>query len=143
MSGHGGRRSERGSVTFFGIGLVALMLFAGGFSLDLWRVYSQRRAMAETADAAAAAGANGIDLVRFRAGEGVWLDPGLAESYAWMNLAEQADVEALVGAPVVGASDTLVTVELEGSVELTLLAMFGGGEDFVFGVRAESGPIEG
>ncbi len=119
------------------------MLFAGGFSLDLWRVYSQRRALAETADAAAAAGANGIDLVRFRSGEGVWLDPTLAESLAWLNLAEQVDTEALTGAPIVLATDGLVTVELEGSVELTLLAMFGGGEDFVFGVRAESGPIEG
>ena len=135
------RTSERGSVTFFGIGLVALMLFAGGFSFDLWRVYSHRRALAETADAAAAAGANGIDVDRYRAGEGIWLDPGLAESLAWQNLSEQVDVEALVGLPVVEASDAAVVVQLNGSLEMTLLAVFADGA-FEFAVQAESGPLQ-
>ncbi|MEZ5342957.1 MAG: pilus assembly protein TadG-related protein [Acidimicrobiales bacterium] len=130
-------------MTFFGIGLVALLVFAGGFSLDLWRVYSQRRALAETADAAAAAGANGLDLGRYRAGEGIWLDPPTAEALAWQNLAEQIDVEALVGMPVVTSSDIRVDVELVGSVELTWLGAFTDDGAVEFVVRAESGPLAG
>lgn len=135
------RRRERGSVTLFGVGLVALLLFVGGFSLDLWRVYSERRALAEIADAAAAAGANGLDADAYRDGSDVRLDPARAETLAWQNLAGQADDASLSGAPSVAATPGGITVILSGEVELTLLGAFGDDGPFVFTVVAESGPI--
>ena len=61
------RRAESGTVTLWLLGL-CLMLFAlGGISLDLWRAFSERRALAATADAAALAGASAIDEARYRA----------------------------------------------------------------------------
>ena len=73
----------------------------------------------------------------------MWLDPATAEALAWRNLAEQVDAESLVGTPVVVSSDTRVQVELAGSVELTLLGVFGDDGGFEFVVRAESGPLAG
>ena len=47
---------------------LCLVLFAlGGISLDLWRAFSERRALAATADAAALAGASAVDEARYRA----------------------------------------------------------------------------
>lgn len=137
------RRSERGTMTLFGIGLSVMLLFVGGFSLDLWRAHSERRALAEMADAAAAAGANGIDTAVYRSSGELVLDPGLAEALAWESLNGQTDRRALVGAPVVGASADVVVVTIEGEVEMTLLRVLSGGEPLTIEVTAEAVPARG
>ena len=38
--------SERGSITFWVLGLAVATLFIGGLSVDLWRVMSDRRELA-------------------------------------------------------------------------------------------------
>ena len=58
---------ERGSVTIWGIGLVALLFAFAGLAVDTWRVFTERQALAGLADSAAIAGANGIDEDEFRA----------------------------------------------------------------------------
>ena len=65
---------ERGSVTIWGIGLVALLFAFAGLAVDTWRVFTERQALAGLADSAAIAGANGIDEDEFRASGSVALD---------------------------------------------------------------------
>ena len=135
--------AERGQVTLFGIGLVVVLLFVGGLSLDLWRVFSERRALAEVADAAAAAGADGIDVAAYR-DEGVFrLDPTLAEALAVESIGWQAEVRSMVGVPTVTATTEVVVVEVRGEVEMTMLRIFTFGEPFEVRVQAEAAPRRG
>lgn len=134
---------ERGSITFFGMGMVIILLFVGGLSIDLWRVFGERRALAELADAAAAAGANGVDVGLYRDSGVVVLLPELAENLAWQSIEAQADKGSLSQAPSVLASADSVVVEVYGEVELTLLKIFTPGEPLQIAVTAESGPYRG
>lgn len=138
-----GRGGERGTVTLFGIGLATMLLFVGGFSLDLWRAHSERRALAELADAAAAAGANGIDTSVYRTTGELVLDPGLAEQIAWESIGSQVDQRALSALPQVIATPEVVVVQVEGEVEMTLLRVFSGGAPFTIQVVAEASPVRG
>lgn len=137
------RKNERGSITFFGIGMVMVLLFVGGVSTDLWRVFGERRALAEMADSAAAAGSNALDVDAYRSGGVLRLDPTLAEAYAWASLEQQGDRQSLSGQPEVLASTTGVVVVVHGEVELTLLQIFAPGEPLQITVTAESAPTRG
>lgn len=112
-------RHEEGAVALWLLGLCVVLLFVGGLSLDLWRAFDERRALAGAADAAAAAGASGLDLAHLRATGEVRLDPASAEALAAGNLAAQRLPGALDSARV-AATPEVVTVELAGSVQLTL-----------------------
>lgn len=116
-------RDDRGAVTLWVLGLIFPMLLLGGLSLDLWRGFSERRALAGAADAAAVAGANALDTDRLYATDDIRLNPRLAEDLARANLASQLDDSSLDGWNVV-ATDSSVTVQLTGSVDLTLLKIF-------------------
>lgn len=116
-------RDERGAVTVWVLGLIFPMLLLGGLSLDLWRGFSERRALSSIADAAAVAGANALDTDRLYATDEIRLDPRLAEELARANLAAQLDDRSLDGWDVVATEDS-VTVRLTGTVTLTLLGMF-------------------
>lgn len=140
---HCQRRHERGTMTLLGIGLSTMLLFVGGFSLDLWRAHGERRALAELADAAAAAGANAIDTTIYRSSGELVLEPTLAEQLAWESIAGQADQRSLVGTPLVSSSIDRVVVQVEGEVEMTLLRIFSGGEPFSIQVTAEAVPVRG
>ena len=135
------RCGERGQVTFFGIGMVIVLLFVAGFSIDFWRAFSERRALAEMADAAASAGANGIDVDRYRATGELALEPELAERLAWSSLVAQPDDRSVVGAPVVDANEEIVEVVVRGEVEMTLLSIFMAGEPFEVTVRSVAVPV--
>lgn len=137
------RVGERGTMTLLGIGLSVMLLFVGGFSLDLWRAHSERRALAELADAAAAAGANGIDTGVYRATGELVLDPALAEDFAWESINRQVDRRALVGTPDVVATTDVIVVQVRGEVEMTLLRALSGGEPFTIVVTAEAVPVRG
>jgi Flp pilus assembly protein TadG len=129
---------ERGTTTFWMLGL-CLMLFAlGGISLDLWRSFSSRRALAATADAAALAGASAIDEDRYRATGALVLLPTLAERRARTNLSNQLDTAAVRGVDV-DATDRAVTVVVRGNVAFSLLGLLGRG-DFDVEVSATAVP---
>lgn len=116
-------RDERGAVTLWVLGLLFPMMLLGGLSLDLWRGFSERRALAGIADAAAVAGANGLDTEHLYATDEIRLDPALAEELARANLAAQLDDRSLRDWDVV-ATEASVTVTVGGSVDLTLLRLF-------------------
>lgn len=133
-------RREEGTVTLWALGLCVMLLFLGGISLDLWRVFSERRALSGAVDAAAIAGASGIDEEAFRESGALLLDPERAESLAWANLAAQSDDRSLVSADV-AATPEEVTVEATGSVEFTLLGVLMPGEaPFTVQVTATARP---
>ncbi|HEY8340011.1 MAG TPA: pilus assembly protein TadG-related protein [Egibacteraceae bacterium] len=111
---------DRGSVTLWLLGLCVVLLFVGGLSLDLWRAFSERRALANAVDAAAVAGASGLAVTPFRASDALHLDPEAAEQRAWATLRTQTDTGALTHAAV-SATAEQVTVTASGRVELTLL----------------------
>jgi Flp pilus assembly protein TadG len=140
----GGRTGQRGQVTFLGVGLAIGLLMVGGFSVDLWRVLSARRELAEVADAAAAAGANGLDLGHYRRTGELRLDPGLAVALAGENLRQQAlDGDRPPRVTRLDADTARVVVELEGEVPLTLLRLFTVGEPITVTVAAEAVPVRG
>jgi uncharacterized membrane protein len=113
-------RDERGTILLWTLGLCVAMFLLGGISLDLWRSFSERRALAAAADAAALSGASAIDEARYRATGVVALVPGDAEARARASLARQLDAAALRGFDI-RATDETVTVVAHGRVGLTLL----------------------
>jgi predicted lipid-binding transport protein (Tim44 family) len=111
---------ERGTVTVWMLGMLIMVLFLGGLSMDLWRAFSARRSVAGIVDAAAIAGASGIDEPHLRATGEPRLDPQLAYDLAAASLASHRDV---VEAPAidVAADGSSVTVVATRDVPFTLL----------------------
>lgn len=117
-------REEEGALVLWFLGLCLLLLTLGGLGLDLWRGFSERRALVGIADAAAFAGASGIDEARFRATGEVVLAPGRVRALATASLGAQSDDRTLTGATVAVAPDgRTVTVVVTGEVPLTLLRL--------------------
>lgn len=133
------RADARGSVTVWLLGLSLLLMPLGGLALDLSRSFSERRALASAADAAALAGGGALDEARYRRDGTVALDPVLAEQWARGSLAAQLDTAALRSATVRADTDQ-VTVILQGSVDLTLLRLLEGGAPFTVRVSATARP---
>jgi len=121
-------RAEHGTVTLWVLGLCIALMFLGGLSLDLWRAVAVRREMSAMADAAATAGANGLDEPALRAGV-VQLDDARARGLTVRTLGEYPRTPALDAAriDVVGGR---VTVTLRDHVDFSLLGIFMGGDHF-------------
>lgn len=121
------------------LGLCVVLVFVGGISLDLWRVFNERRALAGLVDAAAVAGASGIDVARFRESGAVALDPRLAEDLARANVATQTDTRSLTDVAV-AANPESITVTGTGMVEPTLLRVLVPADAFRIEVSATVEP---
>ncbi len=118
-----GWREEGGSITLWVLGLCMMMLFVGGIALDLWRAFSERRALAGMVDAAVVAGSSGIDTAYFRQTSQLRLDPTLAEELAVQNLEAQQDDRALMDAQAMATPEE-ITISATGQVDFTLLRIF-------------------
>lgn len=120
------RDGERGSTTLWTLVLAMSLLALGGVSLDLWSALGAHRDLAGIADAAAAAGASGIDTELFRTTGEVALDDMLAPSLAVGLIVAQPNGGDLLGAPVIDVAPDgrSITVTLSRSVDLTLMRMF-------------------
>jgi Flp pilus assembly protein TadG len=133
-----GCERERGTITFWVLGLCLMMFALGGISIDLWRSFSVRRSLAATADAAALAGASALDEGRYRSDGVITLVPPTAEARAYASLERQLDRAALRGADVRATAGD-VTVVMRGDVTFTLLGLFEPG-DFDVEVAATAVP---
>jgi Flp pilus assembly protein TadG len=136
------RSTQDGSVTLLGMGIVVMMLFVGGLAFDLWRLVGERRVLADAADAAAAAGANAIDVDGYRHDGRLDLDPALARATAAASLASQPDLASLTRVAVSAGPDVVV-VRLDGRVELVLLDLFAPGQAVELRVEAQAAPRRG
>jgi len=132
-------RRESGTITIWILGLCLMLFLLGGISLDLWRAFSERRALASAADAAAVAGASALDEVAYRQSGTVRLIPGDAERRAASSLATQTDRRALRDSRV-RATAELVVVEVTGNVDFSLLQLLSPGDSFDITVRAVARP---
>ena len=132
--------SDRGSITFWTLGLAILMLGFGGLSVDLWRALAAHSHAAAVADAAAVAAGSAIDVDHYRETGEVLLD--LSEVVS--RVAATASSQQGPGDPVVSvvtASDrSTATVEAVGEVELGLLRILLPGEEPIV-VRAAADVI--
>lgn len=115
------RRSERGSITIWMLGLSLLILVFGGLALDYWRALAQQRELASIADSAAIAAASGIDETVYRASGAIVLDPQRSMNLANDAIAWQGVAPLSTTVDVAAGS---VTVTLVGEVELGLLGVF-------------------
>jgi hypothetical protein len=129
-------RREHGTATLWVLGLCIALMFLGGLSLDFWRALAVRRDLSARADAAAMAGANGLDEERLRAGVLV-LDPLRARALAGQELVGAT----LDDAQIRVESDSVVVI-LRDHVDFSLLGIFMPGEKFVVEVDASAGPEE-
>lgn len=137
--GRRGARDEAGAVVLWLLGLCVVLLFIGGLSLDLWRAFGERRALAGAVDAAAVAGASGIDADVLRATGQVVLDPPAAEGLAAANLAAQTELGAVTGVEIT-ATPTVITVTATGAVDLTLTRVLLDPAPLTLRVTATAGP---
>jgi hypothetical protein len=131
---------ERGTITLWMLGLCLMMLLVGGISLDLWRAFSERRALAAAVDAAALAGSSALDEDAFRLDGTVRLVPREAERRARASLAEQFDVGSLRRIRI-RVTEVSVRVDVEGSVEFTLLQLARPGEPLEIEIAATARPV--
>jgi hypothetical protein len=132
--------TERGTITLWVLGLAIAMMFLGGLALDLWRAVGTRRELSGMADAAATAGANGVDESALRSGA-LRVDPTRARAVASGTLAQFGRSSALDGVSIQVNGDR-VTVVLRDHVDFSLLGIFLGGDRFEVEARASAQPDE-
>ena len=129
---------ERGTITIWVLGLCVALLFLGGLGADFWHAIAVRRQLSATADAAATAGANGLDEQQLRAGN-IQIDPARARALAEDVISQEAPAGTSASIEIVGNQ---VTVTLRARVKFTLLGIFMHDQDFAIGVRASAHPEE-
>jgi hypothetical protein len=135
MRGARCRESDEGFVTIWILGLCVMLLFLGGISLDLWRAFSDRRALAALVDAAAVAGASDVDEehVHARAGAGdpiVRLDEDAARRRAEDYLAAGARRLRIEEISITFSPDlSEITVAASATSDLTLVRILLPGAD--------------
>lgn len=119
------RRREDGFVTLWVLAVCVMVIFLAGIAFDMWRAFSDERALSSALDGAAIAGSSGIDESVYRNSDGtvVVLDPDRARQLAAANLAAQPGAEQVTGVSIDAAPDG-ITVKASWPVQFTLLRVF-------------------
>ena len=123
MTTHRARRDDRGQVTLWMLAFTFVILFLGlGAIVEGARIWSAWRNTAAIADAAAAAGASGIDEATFRSTDGqvIQLDPARAEELAYASVDAQADNDDITAVTATATTEH-VTVEVHAEIDLFIL----------------------
>ena len=116
---------ERGSVTFWVLGLAFALMSLGVLSVDLWTLIAERRELAAVADAAASAAVGAVDESEWRHAQNLILDREEASNRAWLILSQggrKGDVRADIEFAPDGVT---VRVALTRHVETALLGLAG------------------
>jgi len=139
-AGLSGPAGERGAVVLWSLGLLLMLLFAGGLALDLWRVLSRHGTLSGIAYKSAVAGAAQVvesDLYQ----NSVVLDPDLAEEVARRFAKDQPDWDDSMNLTS-AASVSEIVVEITETVPLTLIRMFAPAGGITVTVTARASPPE-
>ena len=120
-----GQKSQGGSITLWLLGLGICLLVVGGMGLDLWSVVAMRSRLVGVAEAIATGAASGISESHWRDTGQVRLDPDRARQLGRDLVSRHPGVGLLDGSPEILFDSELrtVTVQVSGSVALTLLAL--------------------
>jgi hypothetical protein len=137
---HGPGRGEHGMITLWVLGLAVAVLFLGGIGLDFWRAIAVRREVSVMADAAATAGANGLDELSLRADQ-LQLDESRVRHLVAAELAEYPKARKLRDESVTVANGQVI-VTLREDVHFSLLGIFMGSGHFTVQARAVAEPQE-
>ena len=129
-------RGDRGSITFWVLGLTILILGFGGLALDFWRVLSVQRQAGAIADAAVVAAASGVDEEHYRLTGEIVLDPDRAIELGSLSVASQ-DADVVSAVFDVAADGSSVAVEVIDEIEGGFVAFFTG-DDGILTVRVTS-----
>ena len=135
-----GARNEHGMITLWVLGLAVAVLFLGGIGLDFWRAIAVRREVSVMADAAATAGANGLDESALRGGR-LQLDEPRVRQLVASELAQYPGARKL-RAENVSIVDGQVVITLSEDVHFSLLGIFMGGGHFTVQAKATAEPTE-
>ncbi|MEX2279861.1 MAG: pilus assembly protein TadG-related protein [Acidimicrobiia bacterium] len=114
--------SERGSVTFWLLGLAFALMSLGVLSVDLWSLIAERRELAGLADASAIAAASAIDEGEWRRSQELVLDRDEAVRRAWDVVASADELEPTI---TFDSDGVTVVVSVTRTVETALLALAG------------------
>ena len=133
-------RDEHGMITLWVLGLSIAVLFLGGIGLDFWRAIAVRREVSVMADAAATAGANGLDESALRGGR-LQLDEPRVRQLVASELTEYPRARKLRDGNVT-IVDGQVVVTLSQDVDFSLLGIFMGRGHFTVQARAVAEPQE-
>jgi hypothetical protein len=133
-------RDEHGMITLWILGLTIAVMFLGGLGLDLWRAIAVRREVSAMADAAATAGANGLDENALRGGE-LQLDDLRVRQLVAAELREYPNA-ARIDRETVTVVGALVNVSLQEHVHFSLLGIFMGRGQFTVQASATAAPRE-
>lgn len=137
---HSGVRDEHGMITLWVLGLSVAVLFLGGIGLDFWRAIPVRREVSVMADAAATAGANGLDEPALRTGRLV-LDDARVRQLVAAELGQYPGARKLRSESLT-IVDGQVVVTLSEDVHFSLLGIFMGRGEFTVQARAVAEPQE-
>ena len=127
-------------ITLWVLGLAVAILFLGGIGLDFWRAIAVRREVSVMADAAATAGANGLDESALRGGR-LQLDEARVRQLVASELSQYPGARKLRAQNVTVAGGR-VTVTLSEDVHFSLLGIFMGRGQFTVQSRAVAEPHE-
>lgn len=133
------KRDQKGQVVIWMMGMILFVGFLAGVAIDLWRVVAVDRQVTGLADAAAAAGANGIDEAAYRADRTIHLDPARARQLAEENLAAQPESADLTLIDIVVDVDS-ITVTLERPVPFAILQVLSALDDQIVQASARATP---
>ena len=120
------KREEGFATPALALGLAIVVLALGGLSIDLWRILSEHGRLAGITDAAAIAGAGGIDTARLYVGasDTPVLDEDAATRLACRYLVEHLGSAACPGPEArIAVADTSITVTTRKVVPLSLLRL--------------------
>ena len=126
-------------MVLWSLGLVLLLFFAGGLALDLWRVLSHHGTLTGIADKAAVAGAAEIDVDALYQNK-LELVPAKAMNAAEAFARAQPEWDLSSMTVQASADRSNVSVELTGTVELTLLQMFVPPQGITVTVNSQASP---
>jgi len=130
---------ERGSVTLWMVGMVAVVMAVGGIAVDLWRGLSAHRELASLVDAAAVAAGSGIDEGSWRLEGKLALDPVAVSDRVSAAVAAQSPAAGVTVSVETSPDGSEATVAGASSVELTLLGLLVDG-DLDLSARATVSP---
>ena len=116
--------NERGSITFWLLGLAFALMTLGVLSVDLWSLVAERRELASLADASASAATGAIDETEWRTNRHLVLDRGEATRRvaATLDAHGATDVQSRVS---FGPDGVSIQVALSRTVDAALLGLAG------------------
>lgn len=138
--------NQHGTFTVWALGLCITLFMIGGISVDLWRAFAARRALAEIADSAARNGANSINVEQRELYGTVSIDGPAAKNAAERSINDNAalnNVNVTSSRVNVDVATNEIDVEVNSNFSFFLLGFFPGGDDTNMRAHARATPVEG